>query len=459
MSHGEIQVSQRELHRLHVVRLTLEGRESVGKGAKLLGISARQMKRLRRKMKDLGVHGLLHGNCGKAAWNKTGSQSIEKVIGLARGRYQGLNDTHFTEKLKDKEQLKLSRATVRRVLRTAGIGAVRKRGVKRHYKRRERKAQEGSLLLWDGSPHRWFGEQLGEFSLMAAIDDATGKFLCGVFARQEDAQSYMTCLRQIVVENGIPLAFYMDCHGIFRRNEDHWTVEEQLSGQQTPTQVTQALLAFGIKPIFALSPQAKGRVERLFNTLQDRLVQELRLAGITDPQHATLFLNGPFKIDFNSRFAKPARESQKAWRPLAKELDVDRICSFRYQASVGNDNAVRICGMILDIPPGPRRRGYAKARVELRQLLDGRWRVYYKDELLLETAPPSVQVPIRTLRRNYRSAKPTKTKDSKNQLKKRSPYFAYNAHSGARRYLKYPPTSADGGLEHRTEPNPTTTKG
>src|SRR5688572_15467360 len=213
---------------------------------------------------------------------------------------------------------------------------------------------------------------------MAVIDDATGALLYGVFALEEDAQSYLICLRQIVLENGIPLAMYMDRHGIFRRNDDHWSVQEQLAGQQTPTQVTQALLALGIEPIFALSPQAKGRVERLFNTLQDRLVQELRLAGITNPEQATWFLNGPFKTDFNSRFAKPARESQKAWRPWPKELNIDKICSFRYEATVGNDNAVRLAGLILDIPPGPRRRGYAKARVELRQLLDGRWRVYYK---------------------------------------------------------------------------------
>lgn len=438
MSEWEMRVSQRELHRVHVVRLTLEGRESVGKGAKLLGISARQMKRLRRKMKEQGAEGLVHGNRGKPAWNKTGSERLQKMIALARARYQGLNDTHLTEKLKEKEKIEVSRATVRRVLRAAGIAAVRKRGVKRHYKRRERKAQEGALLLWDGSPHRWFGEKFGEWSLMAAIDDATGKFMCGVFAEQEDAQSYLTCLRQIVLENGIAWAMYMDRHGIFRRNDDHWTVQEQLAGQQTPTQVTQALFAFGIRPIFALSPQAKGRVERLFNTLQDRLVQELRLARITSPEQATLFVNGPFKADFNARFAKPARESQPSWRPLPKGVDVDRVCSFRYEATVGNDNAVRLSGMILDIPAGPRRRGYARARVELRQLLDGRWRVYYKDKLLLETAPPSVKGPLRTLRRNYRSTRQHKVVDSRTRSKKRPPYFAYNARSGGGEYLAYP---------------------
>jgi hypothetical protein len=208
----------------------------------------------------------------------------------------------------------------------------------------------------------------------------------------------------MLLEKGIPLAIYMDRHGIFRRNDEHWTVEEQLAGEQTPTQVGQALRALGIEPIFALSPQAKGRVERLFNTLQDRLVQELRLAGITTAEDATIFVNGSFKADFNARFAKPAHESQAAWRPLAKELDVDRICSFRYEATVGNDNAVRLGGMILDIPAGPRRRGYAKARVEVRQLIDGRWRVYYQNQLLLETTPPVVQAPLRTLRRRYRTA-------------------------------------------------------
>ncbi len=412
MSERELRVSQREIHRMHVVRLVIEGRETVGRGAKLLGISPRQMKRLRRKVKERGVDGLLHGNRGKAAWNKTVSDKIKKVIELARGRYQGLNDTHLTEKLKEKEKIALSRATVRTILRGAGIAAVRKRGVKRHYKRRERKAQEGALLLWDGSPHHWFGDDRGQWNLTAVIDDATGALLHGVFSLEEDAQSYLICLRQILLDKGIPLALYMDRHGIFRRNDDHWSLQEELMGEQTPTQVGQALKQLGIEPIFALSPQAKGRVERLFNTLQDRLVQELRLAGINTPQQATSFLNGPFKADFNARFAKPARESQSAWRPLSRGLDVDRICSFGYQATVGNDNVVRLGGIILDIPPGPRHRGYAKARVEVRHLLDGRWRVYSKNQLLLETPPPIVETPLRTLRRKHHRMKIAKKKKS-----------------------------------------------
>jgi Helix-turn-helix domain len=418
MSEWELRVSQREMHRMHVVRLTIEGRETVGRGAKLLGISPRQMKRLRRKLKQRGVEGLLHGNRGKAPWNKTASEKIKQVVELARGRYQGLNDSHLTEKLREKEKMALSRPTVRTILRQGGIAAVRKRGVKRHYKRRERRTQEGALLLWDGSAHHWFGKEAQQLNLTAVIDDATGAFLHGAFTLEEDAQSYLLCLRAILLEKGIPHGLYMDRHGIFRRNDDHWSLQEQLAGEQTPTQVGQALRELGIEAIFALSPQAKGRVERLFNTLQDRLVQELRLAGISTLEKGTGFVNGPFKTDFNARFAKPPRESQAAWRALPKGVDVDRICSFRYQAMVGNDNAVRLGGIILDIPPGPRHRGYAKTRVEVHHLLDGRWRVYFKDELLLETTPPLLQAPLRTLRRRRRRTKIVKNNKSANAITK-----------------------------------------
>jgi transposase len=402
MDEEELIMSQRDLNRMHVVRLTLERGESVQRGAELLGLCARQVKRLRKKMREGGVKGVLHGNRGRKPWNRTAAKTADKVLQLARGRYQGLNDTHLTEKLNEKEGVKLSRWTVRVLLRRAGIAAVRKHCAKRHYKRRERKAQEGALLLWDGSSHRWLGESGPKWTLVVAMDDATGALLDGVFAEQEDAQSYLTCFKHLLTERGIPLAIYMDRHGIFKRNDDHWTLEEELAGERIPTQVGLALKSLGVEPIFALSPQAKGRVERLFGTLQDRLVSELRLAGIGTRDRATTFVNGSFKTDFNRRFSKPPEQSQAAWRKLPRGLDVERICSFRYEATVGNDNAVRLAGVILDIPEGPNHKGYAKSRVEVRQLLDGRWRVYLKDQLLLETNKPEIKAPLRTVRRRHR---------------------------------------------------------
>lgn len=402
MDEEELVVSQRDLTRMHVVRLTLEGGESVSRGAELLGLSTRQVKRLRKKMREGGIKGLLHGNRGKRPWNRIAAETAKKVLQWAKNRYKGLNDTHLTEKLNEKEGLKVSRWTVRVILRRAGIAAVRKHRWKRHYKRRERRAQEGALVLWDGSPHRWLGEEGPRWTLVVAMDDATGALLHGVFCEQEDAQSYLSCLKQLLLEKGIPLAIYMDRHGIFKRNDDHWTLQEELAGERIPTQVGLALKCLGVEPIFALSPQAKGRVERLFGTLQDRLVSELRLAGIPTRDQATAFVNGPFKSDYNRRFSKPPQKTQSAWRQLPRELDVDRICSFHYQATVGNDNAVRLGGVILDIPEGPNRRGYAKSRVEVRQLLDGRWRVYLKDDLLLQTNKAVLKVPLRTVRRRHR---------------------------------------------------------
>ena len=140
---------------------------------------------------------------------------------------------------------------------------------------------------------------------------------------------------------------------------------------------------------------AKGRVERLFGVLQDRLIAEMGLRGITDMDMGNRFLNEQFTAEYNHRFGRAPEMSQKAWRPVPKGLDIDRTISFHYQAVVGNDNTVRLGGMFIDIPEGPGRRGYAKAKVEVDQLLDGSWRVYYKDTLIAHTDPTPLKEPIR----------------------------------------------------------------
>jgi hypothetical protein len=207
-----------------------------------------------------------------------------------------------------------------------------------------------------------------------------------------------------VVENyGIPASVYQDRHSALRRNDEKWSIEEQLAGRQTPTQVGMALEGLGIESIFALTPQAKGRVERLFNTLQDRLVAELLLRKITTLQTANDFLEESFIESFNNRFAIDPKESQKAWRKAARSLDLDRVISFNYTAIVGNDNAVRLGGLIIDIAPGAKRRSYAKARVEVRQLLDGSWRVYYKNEQIAVHPPTSLTEPLQIWKRNNKA--------------------------------------------------------
>ena len=260
------------------------------------------------------------------------------------------------------------------------------------------------MVLWDGSVHPWFGQGHGPCCLVAAIDDATSGCLAARFFPFESSEAYLWLLRKMVTEYGIPLSIYQDRHSALKRNDSSWTLEEQLRGRQDPTQVGWALEELSIQPIYALSAQAKGRIERLFGTLQDRLIAELQKAAITDSERANLFLEG-FLEAHNRRFSRTADKPHKAWRPLARGMDIDRVCSFRYEATVGNDNTVRLGGITIDIPPGPWRASYAKARVEVRQLLDGGWRIYYQGKKIAQHEPTQLREPLRAMRRSKTRAK------------------------------------------------------
>ena len=394
-------MGQRQLQRWHVMKMVEVGKITLKEASEKIGVSYRQAKRIGRAIRDRGMKALVHGNRGRPSHRRLEEPLRERVLALSRGLYTEFNDTHLTEVLSEREGIDLSRETVRRLRRGAGQEPKRKRRAPRHHKRRERKAQEGAMVLWDGSPHPWFGPKYPACCLMAAMDDARGKLLAARFFPFEGSSGYLWLLKTIVKRYGIPLVIYHDRHGALHRNDAHWTLEEQLVGRQEPTQVGLALEALGIGSIAALSPQAKGRIERLFGTLQDRMSAELRLEGIHTMQKANGFLKG-FLPRFNRRFAVSPKESQKAWREVPRELDLDRIISFRYRSVVGNDNSVRIGGLILDLPPGPNRRSYAKTQVEVRQLLDGSWRVYRHDRLIARHASTELRDPVRALAHNRR---------------------------------------------------------
>lgn len=399
MDRGYIFVSEKHYQRWRIIELVELGKLTLKEAASKMGVSYRHAKRMRRAAKTKGTSALAHGNRGRTPHNKTSQDIAERILALSREPYSLFNDSHFTQKLTEVEKIKVSRETVRRLRREDGIVAKRKRRPPRHHKRRERKAQEGMMMLWDGSPHRWFGPDQPQFSLMASIDDATGKLLAARFFTFEGSAGYLWLLHHVVTAYGVPLSVYHDRHSSLHRNDKHWSIEEQLAGCREPTQVGSALKALEIRPIAALTPQAKGRVERLFGTLQDRLVAELDLAKITTIDAANQFLDTTYIEQFNREFAVPARDMEKAWRRLIPRSDLKRLISFYYQATVGNDNTVRLGGLVIDIPPGPRRRSWAKARVEVRQLLDGSWRVYHGDSLIAEHPSTSLSEPIRALRR------------------------------------------------------------
>ena len=390
-------MGQKQLQRWHLIKM-VEGRKiALREAGEKMGVSYRHAKRIRRAIRERGIKGLVHGNRGQPSKRRIGDALREKVLALSKGVYRGFNDTHFTEKLRECEGVEVSRETVRKLRRGAGIEPKRRRRAAGHRKRRERKPQEGAMVLWDGSPHRWLGPNQPACCLMAALDDATGRVLVARFFPFEGSSGYLWLLREVVKRYGIPMVMYHDRHGSLYRNDSHWSLEEQLAGRQEPTQVGLALEALGIESIAALSPQAKGRIERLFGTLQDRLIAELGLEGVQNLQEANRFLK-TFIPRFNRRFAIPPRESEKAWRKVPPELDLDRIISFRYRSVVGNDNSVRLGGLIVDLPPGPHRCSYAKAHVEVRQLLDGSWRVYYQNQLIAKHPSTELRDPIRALK-------------------------------------------------------------
>jgi hypothetical protein len=384
-------MSERQWKVLEVVKRIEKGELTVGEGAMVVGLSKRQMRRIRAGVKASGRTAVVHGNRGRAPGNQLAAGVRRRVVALASKKYVGFNDQQLTEKLVEVEGVAVSRSSVRRLLRGAGLPAARSRRPPKHRRRRDRKAQPGMMILWDGSRHDWLEGRGPMLCLMGAIDDATGELLPGGhFVDQECSAGYLRVLRAIVEDKGIPCSAYMDQHGSLRRNDDHWTLEEELRGEQEPTQVGRAMKALEIEVIFALSAQAKGRVERLWGTLQDRLTSELRLAKARTADQANAVLE-VHRRDHNRRFAVAAADATPAWRAVRASLDIARICAFHYESTVGNDNTVRLHGQVIDIPPGPGRRSYARARVEVRQFLDGSWHVYQDTKRIATKAATAVE--------------------------------------------------------------------
>lgn len=281
-----------EQRRLYVLTELLAGRLTTTEAALTLDISIRHLKRLKARYGREGIAALAHGNRGRRPWHAIDPALAERVVELAR-TYAGLNHSHLTDLLAEREGITLERSTIRRLLVRAGSPSPRPRRPPAHRSRRERMAREGVLLQADGSRHRWFGPDQPFATLIGAIDDATGTVPAALFRAQEDAAGYLAMLRAIAEGPGIPLALYVDRHGIFtKRASERLTLEEELTGSRLPTQVGRALDELGVRRIHALSAEAKGRIERMWQTIQGRLVAELRLEGITTIAAANAYLPG-----------------------------------------------------------------------------------------------------------------------------------------------------------------------
>ncbi len=388
-----MELSQRELQRVKVIENAVQGRITVAEASGLLQLSARQVKRLKADYEADQVDWVRHGNRGQSRpWAI--SEAVKKlIIELARGKYVGFNDSHLTEKLVEAEKISVSRETVRRLLRGAKLKSPQRRRARKYRARRERKARLGMMVLTDASREDWLEGRGPALTLIGYQDDATGQVLvCGFQLQPEDTLGYLRQLRALVERHGVPLSLYRDQHGTFQRNDKHWTIEEQMAGRQTPTQLGRVLEELGIESIRALSPQAKGRIERLWKTFQDRLKSELRLAGAATVEQANAVLE-KFRQDYNVRFAVEAREAANDFRPLSRKLNWDRLFSLRYERVVGKDHVIVFGARSIQLPAGPGRPGYAGARVELSHQLNGELHVWhgqrdlYSMKLPLDYAP------------------------------------------------------------------------
>lgn len=382
-------LSHKETPRPGILRALLAGHISGRQAAGALHVTIRQVRRLRRRFEEAGAVGLVHRGRGRPSPRQLETTRRTEMLALMRGIYADLNDVHVTEKLQEVHGFTVCRETVRRLRVALARAAKRPRRAPRYRQRRTPAPAAGSLIQVDGSPHAWLETRGPELALLGAIDDATGAILALHFRPAEDLHGYATLFQQLFTEHGLPVAIYGDRLNVFVRNDRHWTLAEQLQGHQDPTHLGRMLRDLGVEYIAAHSPQGKGRIERLWATLQDRLVSELRLAGITTREAANAFLPA-FIADFNRRFARPPASPTAVWRRPPRDLAAQLSC--RYRRVVARDNTIRLGARWLTIPRGPRGRSYVGLRVDVRELLDGRLRVLHDGQLLAQQAAPAAFV-------------------------------------------------------------------
>lgn len=387
-----VTLSVKEQKRLVVVLEVEAGRMIGREAAEVLGLSLRQVRRLIAAYQREGVAGLAHGNRGRPSSRTTPEEVQSRILELARSDYQDYNDTHFTEKLAEQHGIRVSRSTVRRLRRSIGQGSPRKRRPPRHRRRRQRYAQPGMLLQLDGSPHDWLEGRGPTLALIAAIDDATNEVPYALFREAEDAAGYFELMQAISQSHGLPQAVYADRHTIFQ-SPAMATIEQQLAGELPRSQFGRLMDELAIELIQARSPQAKGRVERLFGTLQDRLVKELREANACTLEQANQLLLA-YLPKFNARFSLPQAQPGSAYRPWPQDLQPEHAFCFKHRRAVKNDNTIAFDAKRLQIPPGPKRISYARAHVDVHQNLDGSLAICYKGETLVVYQPAAEQ-PIR----------------------------------------------------------------
>lgn len=364
---------ERAMKAHEVIMRALNGQLTWIQAAEILGRSPRSIRRLRWLLQHRGYDGLFDRRRRTPSPKRAPVAEVQRLLALYRDRYQGFNVRHFHQLARRQHGVRFCYAFVKKALQSAGlVPKHRPRG--RHRRRREPRPCFGELLHLDGSRHRWLALVPDRwFTLIAVVDDATKRLLYAQLGEGgESVETIMTALRAVLEPEGLPMALYTD--------RAHWAVHTPVAGggpdRRRPTQVGRALARLGIEHILGYSPAARGRSERVNRTLQDRLVNELRVAGITTVAAANRYLRERFIPAFNIEFARPPADPASAFVPLGR-VDLDQILCVEEERVVGRDNVVVIGGVALQVAKQPGRRSCAGLRVLVRRHLDGQYSIWY----------------------------------------------------------------------------------
>lgn len=385
-------MSQKERARLAVMGRVRDGLMTIKEASEVLGMSYRQARRVYRRHREEGDEGLLHRNRGRSSNRGKPPEIKDAVLRLYSERYWDFGPTLASEKLLERDGYEVDHETLRRWLLQKGIWKERRKRSK-HRKQRERKAHFGELVQVDGSHHKWFEERGQKGCLMNMVDDATGTTLARI-GPEETTKGAMEVLWAWAEKYGIPKALYVDRKNVYITDREP-TLEEQLSGETPLTQFGKACQKLGIEIITAYSPQAKGRVERNHGVYQDRLVKELRLAGIEDIQSANTFVAN-YVDTLNTKFAVDPRSPADFHRPVPAGLDLRNVFCREESRKVGNDWVVRYRNRFFQIsrqsnlPP-------ARRTITVQEHLDGSIHLIYRGQQVMfaeiEARPKPAPVP------------------------------------------------------------------
>ncbi len=371
---GLIVVNRREQQTYELALQVINGRLTIVEFGVLIGKSYRQSQRILKNVQQRSLLGVKHGNIGRTPRNKIDAEIRRHIITLLKTRYFDFNLTHFREKLLSDERICIKRETLRKWAKAENLVKRAKRRSRRVHKPRPRMPRAGMLVQFDGSEHDWFSGHGPVCTLLGGIDDATGEILGLEFFPAEDTFSCLKAVHDITADHGVPEALYVDQGKCFGKT--YW--------EQSTTQLGRALDEIGCRMILASTPQAKGRIERLWNTLQDRLIAELRLNNITRIPRANEFLRSEFIRSYNQKFAIPARENLTAFRKLPTESLKDVFC-IKENRKIGSGNVFSFNSQALMIQE---KRNLKFRTITIRQHYDGAIDyVVYGQKVLVQLAP------------------------------------------------------------------------